>query len=548
MRTIAGTATAVLLLSCIDAGMGHAQQAANEERDPSYRELVRQVANTTIVWIDSKYIENNSGIKDIVRDSARRFTDQVSILLYDKEGVIAPAAVYNDLHGFVLPVRPDVAKATLAKLAALQLISNPESAADKLENERRQGLIDLSGGLSATPDMIVSLADADCTENDVMPLAAPVPNVPDGVQRVGGGGALTGYVPQVWIIDSGLYNGSKYINVVEDKAANCRDRNEDDEWSCATKTEDPHNLYSNTFVDKIGHGTMLAGIIAARPPVNSTFDFFGVAPNAPVVPIKIFNRNPDTNLSGAPLAALQYVASHADTGDIVNMSWGAAWLENMYRSNNQLETVMGSKTESGIIKSGWIDVLRTMSQKVKLVVAAGNIDPAIRPSLVSFVAPAALGSYPNAGAGTAGDNDGCDICTVSAVDSTDTFWWEPPLGANPDPQATGEHGSNYGRNPPDFAEPGVDIWSLWPSNDPGDPNRANKCSGTSFAAAHLSGVLARNTIKENGLLKVTDPAIDGHALNDPDVFDPDLPDPDSPQSPDPNLADPIGIAVPRPAP
>jgi hypothetical protein len=109
------------------------------------------------------------------------------------------------------------------------------------------------------------------------------------------------------------------------------------------------------------------------------------------------------------------------------------------------------------------------------VLAAGNGEEEDKPLWVEFITPAAAGHYN-------GTNSG-HIYTVSAAESSQSNttpyawtdkWWK---------------GSYYGNEPPDFAEPGHNIQSLWLRD--GTQNTLKKCSGTSFAAPHLSGIVAR---------------------------------------------------------
>lgn len=462
-----------------------------DERVIGYRELVRQAANTSIVWVDDE-----SGIS--VPEAAGLFRD---ILILNRTNNKDPDTetlnatdVYENLGAAVFPVSP----------------SEAEQAVDFARENGNEPQKKLVPAIAVTDDMIVSLMDTGfCDEPDPMNSATLPPNTtPLGVKRVGGGeGTQQSYGRRVWIVDSGLDNGSGFINVDKNLAANCINPGQ-----CRSDA----NLFDKRLRDRIGHGTMIAGIIAARPSGgNNDPSLWGVAPNAVVVPVKVFDINADSQLSGAPLRALDYILAGASPGDIVNLSWGAAWLENMNRRRNNLATIMGPiGTRTGLIAR-----LRLLvdTRQIKFVVAAGNTDPAIRPSWVQYVMPAGSGSYPSAG-------EGCAICTVSAIRSEqssgawrDTFWWDPPTGPSDGAGASGQFGSNYGHRPPDFAEPGVDVLSIWSRDDSGK-NQMNTCSGTSFAAAHLSGVLLHG-----------DPKAEFTVTGDPD----------SPT--DKNNADPVGV-------
>lgn len=466
-----------------------------EDKVVGYRELSRLVAHTSIIWVDDDFRAANPSMAD----AADLFSDALlansQTKNKDKAEKLLPLEVYENLGGFVFDA--------------------PPAEAEEALNFARDNGIDaqknLMPALSITSNMIVSLMDTEyCGEPKAMNTTTLPPNTtPIGVHRVGGG-VQKSYGRRVWIVDSGLDNASGFINVDKTLAANCMQPGQ-----CKVNP----GQFDQKLRDQIGHGTMIAGIIAARPPTGSTGpSLLGVAPNAVVVPVKIFGAGGDTHLAGAPLRALDHILANASPGDIVNLSWGAAWLEGMNRRRNQLATVMGPSTN----KTGLVAKLRSMAdnRQLKIVVAAGNTDPAIRPSWVQFVMPGGAGSYPGA-------NEGCAICTVSAVESTkpggswvDKFWWDPPItGSKVGTGASGEFGSNYGHNPPDFAEPGVDVLSIWP-RDNSAANQVNKCSGTSFAAGHLAGVLLRGNPEAE--FTVTG-------------------DPDSPT--DKNNADPVGVAT-----
>jgi len=86
-------------------------------------------------------------------------------------------------------------------------------------------------------------------------------------------------------------------------------------------------------------------------------------------------------------------------------------------------------------------------------------------------------------------------------------------------------GSFIGNGLPDFAEPGVGIMSLWLHGVSGGPNMANTCTGTSFAAPHLAGILLEGT-----------PVADGSAAEDPSAAIPET----NPLQYDSTKQDPIG--------
>lgn len=543
MRAFASSlSVAALLLSCCSvaaivagitagvavgtlAGAARAQDltADGNDIDLSYHALAEKVANTSIIWVndDGRQMLRDSSLSQVADSFGQVVAGYLNHQGIQSEAIKA-TAIYESLGAFAMPVAPEDAR------RALQGMQQDEAEAS-FDKSRA-----MSGSLSVTPDMIVSIMDAnDCADKAAMELekaGIQADTVPNGVKRVGGGDAApdTGYPRKVWIIDTGLDNASNFIRVDIANAANCTKAKGG--TACAPSSA---ASFERDLADKIGHGTMLAGIIGATsaPAGAGTVQagtvqtamttgaagtgpsLRGVAPGATIVPVKIFGSQPNINLSGPPLAALDYVAARAAENDIINMSWGAAWLEGMDREPNNLATVLGAVGN----RTGLIARIRKMidDKHLTFVVAAGNVDAVTRPSWVQFVMPAGAGSYPK-------PNAGCSLCTVSAADSqqdgatgkwTDIFWYDHAVL----PTGAPRFGSDYGHNPPDFAEPGVGVMSLWPRGRKG-ANRINACSGTSFAAAHLSGILVRGEV-------AADYTVTG--------------DPDSPD--DAKMADPMGI-------
>lgn len=485
MRAIASRFSAIaLLLSCcsmtaLSIGTARAEDVKPKASsvDLSYHSLERLVANTSIIWVDQDYqqIHQDASVPRLIEG----FGKALAHYLKPEEGIkpepIQPTAFYESLGAYVLPVSPDDAQGALDHLEDVEGLS-PEDARAIRET------------FVVSPDMIVSILNAtDCADRDAKELGQSglQPNtVPVGVKRIGGG-TQANFTRKIWIVDTGLDNASNFITVDANNAANCTLQAGGTTGATAMCKSSSAASFDQDLADQVGHGTMLAGIAAATGGTASGPSLVGVAPGATVVPVKIFGSQPDINLAGPPLAALDYVASHAATGDIVNLSWGAAWLEGMDRQQNLLATVLGQRTS----KTGLIARLKKLiaDKQLTIVTAAGNVDSVTRPSWVQFVMPAGAGSFP-------APNTGCSLCTVSAVESkqdsngkwSDVFWYDYPATATGSPR----FGSDYGHNPPDFAEPGVNVISLWPRGT-AHANRVNSCSGTSFAAAYLSGILVQ---------------------------------------------------------
>jgi hypothetical protein len=306
--------------------------------------------------------------------------------------------------------------------------------------------------------MIVPFASG-CNETPEDFNTVPDGTTPVNVERVGTVSTVAG--KKVWIVDSGISdNFDSYLTVNRWDSLLCRYKKKTKQYVC---DPDPANL------DRFGHGTMIAGIIGGK------VKQFGVAPNVELVPIKIFT-NSDVTDFGVAYKALDTMAGKAafKTGDVVNISWGADWNPTPNSTERQIETVLRNFADSGR----------------RVAVAAGNIEESHSSGYLQLVSPARAGNYvPNVNGG---------VFAVTAVQSTkipggwiDSFWNELADGV----------GSNYGNGGEDVAEPGVEIKSMWPV---GANRKWNICTGTSFAAAHLSGILVKGN-----------PGKNGRALNDP---------------------------------
>jgi hypothetical protein len=299
-------------------------------------------------------------------------------------------------------------------------------------------------------DFIVSIYDGAGCLAPTDPPRPPI--VPTGVERVGGPFYSGFEGKRAWIIDTGidLETANGQINIDRAMAANCMQRpsNPDDPKCSSGPTVD--------VADSVGHGTMVAGIIAAMPRDGS--GLYGVAPGATIVPVKAIGADGYADFAEGPMRAIDYVTANAAPGDVINISWGGDWsrdLETFLTTYSRVNAALRRLAESG----------------VRIAIAAGNDT-----NWVQFVSPAGAGGYRAANGGV--------VMTASAVDSSRNTWfsWKDKFWP----------ASNYGVGTPDFAEPGVNVMSLWPGN------KVRMCSGTSFAAPHLAGILLRGLPREDG--------------------------------------------------
>ncbi len=237
-----------------------------------------------------------------------------------------------------------------------------------------------------------------------VPVPIPIGNteqsIPYGVTRTGGPFDGTGLT--AWIIDTGV-------------DLNHNDLNVDINRSTSFVLSEP------TANDLNGHGTHVAGTIAA---IDNDIDVVGVAAGAAVVGVKVLSAI-GFGTTSAVIAGIDYVAEHADPGDVANLSLGGS-------ASNALDEAVHNTAD--------LDIL--------FAIAAGN-------------------DSRHAGNYSPARVEHENSWTVSAIDQQDVF----------------ASFSNYGNPPIRFAAPGVNIESLWIQNG------THTISGTSMAAPHVAGIL-----------------------------------------------------------
>jgi len=269
--------------------------------------------------------------------------------------------------------------------------------------------------------------------------------VPEGVIRVGGPLDGTGLV--AWIIDSGIDLNHPDLNV--DVA-----RGYDAVAAIAKGIE--------TFDDVNGHGTHVAGILAA---IDNDRDVVGVAAGATVVPVRVLSAN-NFGYADDVIAGMDYVAANASAFDVANMSiWG--WSHN----------------------HAMHDAALALADRISVITISGNGSEDIN-------------QYPTEPGHVEHDH----LFTVSAVDHNDLFTdfsnWGSALDwsdcsasfpAYPFPCAT-----------VDFAAPGKNVISLKPGGG------LAEWYGTSMASPHVAAIILK---LQNRSFR---PSSNGFAINDPD--------------------------------
>lgn len=226
-------------------------------------------------------------------------------------------------------------------------------------------------------DQVVTVAPVQATATRGGKTTTQPPQAtPWGITRVGGG--VAGTFKRAFVIDTGI---AAHSDLVIDQSVS---RNF--VWG------------TSSFADQNGHGTHVAGTIAAR---DNTIGVIGVAPGAPVVAVRVLDARGQGSNSGV-IAGVDYVASVGGVGDVANMSLG------------------------GGVSQALDDAVARASTTVMFVLAAGNDS---RDANLS--SPARV--------------NGPNIFTVSAFDINNTF----------------ASFSNFGNPPVDWAAPGVAVRSTW---------------------------------------------------------------------------------------
>jgi hypothetical protein len=261
-----------------------------------------------------------------------------------------------------------------------------------------------------------------------------------------GGGQQRLPVPstRVWIVDTGI--DSSHPDLIFEPAEVA--------LSKGFTVGNPQD--KNPFIDNIGHGTFLAGVIGGFSALNSSqpssYGVNGVFPKAKMVSIKIFEDDKNTN-NGKLNSALSYVYSNAMPGDVVNISWGLN-ISPKNCGDNKYKTIYDK-----------IEALATKG--VYVVMSAGNES---KQSMTNFPGCMDLATSPS----TVKDK----IFTIGSIEV-------PFPGTTP---ATYYYSifSNYGRPSIDYLTPGEDVFTTAPGGN------YVLVSGTSISAAIFSGILYHN--------------------------------------------------------
>jgi YVTN family beta-propeller protein len=246
--------------------------------------------------------------------------------------------------------------------------------------------------------------------------------------------------------------------------------------------------YTRSTNDDFGHGTEVAGIIAAG---DNNFGVVGVAPEADLYSLKVTDSLGHFILKDLT-SAVDWVLKNSSKIQVANISLGATL------PTGYVVPPSNSDCTNGTNKNKTSDMLhmaicRAVKQNVTFVVAAGNdmVD-------ASTVIPAAYGDPAVGGevitVGALADIDGKPLglgsvpatwasdCPTETNQVDDEVWWND-IAVPPAPRL----GSNYGNSVTIFA-PGVCILTTVPTWGANPPYR--NFTGTSAAAPFVAGAAA----------------------------------------------------------
>ena len=281
-----------------------------------------------------------------------------------------------------------------------------------LKKDSRVALIERDQATQLEPAIVESIEDAGSAERNTQ-------TTPWGITRVGGAVNAAGLSRWAWVIDSGIQLNHPDLTV--------------------------NTQYSRSFVSGItsptdgnGHGTHVAGTIAAR---NNTVGVIGVAAGATVVSIRVFDAS-GRGSNSATVAGVDYVASVALRGDVVNMSLGGG--------------------ASSVVDNS---VINAAAKGLYVAVAAGNSS-----ANSNNFSPARVNYF--------NSSNGGKVITISAMDVNNRF----------------ASFSNFANPPIDFCAPGVSVFSTYLNGG------YATLSGTSMATPHVAGIMLINngTVRTNG--------------------------------------------------
>ena len=313
-------------------------------------------------------------------------------------------------------------------IVVLEEGTDPVAAAEALGVEPIEVYREVVTGFSAelTPAAVAAVERSRLVR-DVAPdgrVQAEAQATPTGVARVGtpldGPGALRRVNADVAVVDSGVAK-HRDLNVVGGVGCN---------------GDDPYD-------DRSGHGTAVAGVIAA---VNDSRDVVGVAPGARIWSVKVLDQFGSGRWSQV-LCGLDWVYRNRQTIDVVNMSLSGSGKD-------------GTCSSFPVHRA----ICKVVRARIPVVVSAGN-----------------QGKNADTRAPAAWD----EVFTVSAfADSDGEPGREGPRTCDGNADDARWYASNFGADV-DIAAPGSCIAVITPRGE------LRRSSGTSLASPLVAGAVAR---------------------------------------------------------
>jgi subtilisin len=202
------------------------------------------------------------------------------------------------------------------------------------------------------------------------------------------------------------------------------------------------------YADSEGHGTLVAGVAAAR---DNAFGVVGVAPGARLWAVRVFAPGADQNTDAELLCGIDWVTQHARTIDVANLSLGDTGSDDGH---------------CGLVNKDPVHwaICHSVAGGVTYVASTGNdfID-------TTGIVPAAYS----------------EVIAVSGMTDTDGLPGAlgPPDNCYGEADDTFAFFSNYGA-PVDISAPAMCVGSTFPNGELAFD------SGTSFAAPHVTGAVA----------------------------------------------------------
>jgi hypothetical protein len=337
----------------------------------------------------------------------------------------APSQLYRQLGGFLVKLN----EVEAGRLRALEAVAGVEADAtmaplpplpDPVATPLTPPTIPAEGATAevALPAVLVSYANAGGSSGEIVPWGVRAVWQGQDISSRGNVGAGT----WAFVIDSGILTTTGDLNV-------------NTAWSRSWVTGE------TPFTDGVGHGTHVAGTIAA---LANGIGVVGVAPGAEVVSLKVFNSSGGGASNSTIIAAIDYAVSVITTNKldlskvVINMSLGGGF-------SSALDTAVRNAANLGI----------------RFAIAAGNGNSSGVGVDADTVSPASAGDHPN-------------VYTVSAVDSA----YRMAGFSNWDRIDAGDSVDDV-----DVAAPGVGVLSYTANG------QLASWSGTSMATPHVAGLL-----------------------------------------------------------